>query len=152
MEAVTHQVLHAEPIGSGNLMSIGRASYMLIKQYNFPNTYEKKEKLYSADSDRLESWDSQRFKTSLEKYYKDCYPNSIHYAVEKKSDEDNLKAIIEISNADSETNWTGYRVMGSVDGGGRNVYTFQLFQKNPDSKTEVYSNNDAPNVLKGKRY
>ena len=125
---------------------------MLIKQYNFPNTYEEKDKMYTAYSDRLESWDSDKFKSAVEKYYKNCCPNSIHYGVKRNSNEENLKAIIDISNADKEISWTGYRVMGTVNGQGWNVYTLQLFAKSPDTTTEVFSNNDAPNVLKDKRY
>lgn len=133
-------------------MSIGSASNMLIKQYNFPNIYEEKDKMHTAYSDRLESWDNEKFKSAVEKHYKGCYPNSMHYGIERNSDETNLKALIDISDADKKTNWTGYRVMGTVDGRGWNVYTLQLFAKSPDTNTEVFSNNDAPNVLKGKRY
>lgn len=55
------QVLIAEPYRYAALGSNGDASYMLMRQFQFPNTYDPDlDKITQADSDRLCSWDYQQ--------------------------------------------------------------------------------------------
>ncbi len=49
--------------------------------------------------------------------------------------------------------WTGFRIMVSVhQGNGFPVYTLELFAKHADTSTQVYSEANAPNVLRRPRY
>lgn len=55
--------------------------------------------------------------------------------------------------ADKTIAWSGYRVLGTVNrGNGYPVWTLEIFAKGPDSDTEVYTGQVAPNVLSGPRY
>lgn len=144
-----YQVLPAEPAGSGTLCSIGRASYMLIKQYNFPDFYTDQDRLDHFYSDRLETENS--YKERVNKHFRDGYPY-MHPQIESSTDAAVLAALIDICEADKETTWTGYRVTATVTLLGWTVYTMELFAKHPESSTEVYSGNTAPNILSGLRY
>lgn len=147
----------AEPYRSGQLDSTGNASYMLLSQFNFPLAYEDNEELSSRDSDRLQ-WTHQshvagclrRFGCGFESF------NSIRVSefegwILKQSSENLLNFVTELISATDYASWTGYRIMGTVKESGQTTYSFQLFARDPNGATEVYTGEPAPNVLPGPR-
>jgi len=134
----------AQAPGSQSLESFGKATYMLLRQYAFPDTYEHDEEFLSADSDRIFSWDHEHARACSQRHIGDqsfltwlqCAESAAILAFCK----DMLKA------KDSVV-WTGFRVLGSVNAAtGYNVWTYQVFAKDPTKDTKVYSGGRAPNV------
>ena len=79
----------ANPPGSGKLMSIGTASNMLIKQFNFPHIYDnEKDEIETDWSDHIERRDYNKYRTLVEKHFgKNAHPNNLHPYIEQNSDE-----------------------------------------------------------------
>lgn len=129
--------------------SFDKTSYMLIRQYQFPDVYYRDmDILLSADDDRCFMWDY--------KYTRRCFTEHLgtgEGALERWAMSATLEKIMaflkDILKADEATNWTGFRIMGTVNrANGFPVWTFQLFAKHPETDTKVYSGLDAPNVEK----
>ena len=140
------KVYMANQYRPNSLGSFDRTQYMLMRQFQFPYDYERGEEMMSADSDRLWSWDHEH----TDRVFRErtgsgelSFEGWLHSA----SDENIMKFLIDVLKADVNIKWTGYRVMGSVHlGNGYVVWTFELFAKRPDSRTEVYTGGNAPNV------
>ena len=140
-------VLVAQAPFSEDLGSFGRAQYMLIRQCDFPHTYEVDEAHLSADSDRLSTWDYE--------YTRACFQRhtgrgemALAEWVRKTSATKLLAFCTDILKAHPRgTPWTGCRVPGTVNvSNGFVVWTIEAFAKRPGSRTRVYSGDTAPNI------
>lgn len=144
-------VLEAEPFNANQTGSFGNASYMLLRQHRFPHDFEDHERLTGADSDRLAQWDRARYEavmrerpqpeaTGYQNWLQSCSPSRM------------LPFLVKLLGADSNVEWTGYRILVSVNkSNGYPVYSFELFAKDPRSATNVYSGHEAPNVKQTER-
>lgn len=135
------------PYGYGGLGSFDRTQYMLLAQHNYPAEYDdEKDKLTSADHDRLRVWNN-RF-SEITKNHTGTGELGLDSWVQKATPEKILAYLIEVFSADHDVPWNGYRVMGSVHlGNGYPVFSMCLFYKHPDSDTKTYSGHGwAPNV------
>lgn len=119
---------------------------MLLKQYQFPDTFEEHEKHITADHDRCLMWDGKHASECFKRHTGtgdlgfDSWLSSADDAAVMAFLKDILKADIKID-------WTGYRVTGTVNrGNGYPVWTLELFAKDPKSATVVYTGPRAPNV------
>ncbi len=146
------QVYKAEPFRFGAMGSLGDASSMLIRQFQFPNTFDERDQKVLEDSDRLSTRDYG--------YNSACYlrhtgkgelrlPEWAREVTHQKV----LAFLIDVLKVDKAVAWTGYRITGTVNrSNGYPVYTYELFAKHPESDTVVYNEGKAPNVLPGPRY
>lgn len=131
----------------GCLGSFDSTEYMLIRQYNFPNIYDSSlDKIISADSDRC----SQRDRDHAQRCFKEHIGTGemdLERWARSAKDEDVITFLKDILKADPKTEWTGYRIMGTVHrSSGYTIWTLSLFSKNPKSDTKVFTGEDAPNV------
>lgn len=133
-----------EPMQLG---STGNAKRMIIRQFDFPFTYDDNEMVEGVDSDIMHRAFPDHTEECVKKH--GLFMNfDWERWFSKKSDSEILNFIKEYGKADPKINWTGYRILGSVHtGNGINVWTLELFAKSPKSKTETYSKIKAPNVL-----
>lgn len=127
-----------------SLWSLGGAQDMLIRQYNFPYTFNSNETILTDHSDRADP-----------QYFKQCFgeigvaEHTCEYWLRGEKLGKILTFLKKIMKADEKINWTGFRVLGSVTERGSTVFTWQLFAKDPKSDTEVYTGEQqAPNVIK----
>jgi len=141
------QVYPALPYAPCCLGSLDRTAYMLLRQYCFPDIFNNQlDRHMIADSDRIFSWDYDHARRCF-KQYTGTGELGLESWIRSVSDEKAMEFLKDILKADVRVQWTGYRVMGSVhQGNGYPVWTLELFAKHPDSGTEVYSGENAPNV------
>jgi hypothetical protein len=148
------RVYPAEPFRYGALSSIrGDASYMLMRQWNFPDTYSELDKFQSADHDRMQGWDYKHFDRVCQEHLK-TGPMALMSRPLKASREQILAfckdahKTTEATFSDGTTGeWTGFRILATLNrSNGFLVFSIQLFAKHPDSDTKTYSNGNAPNV------
>ncbi len=124
----------------------------LIRQFQFPDWYENDEETLCADHDHLRG----------DPATEGCFERHTHTGEQGLSEwlrrttttEDQVFAFLrEILQADPRINWTGYRVMGGVHtGNGAAIWSMTLFAKRPDSRTKVYTGENAPNVIERREH
>jgi hypothetical protein len=133
----------ATPYKSCNTGAYGTASHMLIRQWRFPHQFRYDEIRVGAFSDRL---DFKHWQKCLKKHMRLCDINtdSIESWFRNSKVEKIMSFIVEL--LETEDSWTGFRVRVTVKGNGQCAWHFDLFKKNPDSKTEVFSGENAPNI------
>lgn len=137
-----YPVLQAEPFRFGAMGSLGNASCMLLRQWNFPAEYDHdRDQMHSADDDRLRSWDYEHDRA--------CYKRHVNRHMDSwaqsASPEQIMAFLKDVLKADPEVNWTGFRILGTVNrSNGYPVYSYQLFAN--VSGVPVYSGEHAPNV------
>ena len=141
------QVMQAQAYRYGAMGSLGDASYMLIRQVNFPAEYDPAvDEFMTADDDRLLSWDYDHTRACFKKYTGSGELRFGEWA-QGASEEDLMECIKALLKADRLIDWTGCRVLGTVHrGNGYPVWTLQLFANK--SGVKVYSGPFAPNVEK----
>ncbi len=132
------RVFTARPYKIGEMWCRGNARYMIIRQYNYPDTYDDDEKVYTVDSDRKSNFNEICKKHNTSEMQFDQFLEGPDHAI--------LAFIIDLLEIDQNITWTGYRVMGTVGENGHNIWSFGIFAKNPSSTTAVYSERIAPNV------
>jgi hypothetical protein len=131
------------------LGSLGSAEGMLIRQHNFPDTYDSgRDKLASVDHDRLLGWDYQR---AMECFRRHTGTGDVGLGTwARRAWPDKVLAFLVDAcggYVSTDVSWTGFRVLGTVNrSNGYAVWTLELFAKHPQSKTRVYSSESAPNV------
>lgn len=147
------EVYPSEPYRCGAMGSLGDASCMLLRQFNFPNTYTRNlDKHSMADHDRCMSWDPEHTRRCF-KQHTGTGELGLEDWLRRATDENVLVFLRDILKAEPGVTWTGYRIMGTVHrGNGYPVWTLELFAKHPDTDTEVYTGSNAPNVLSHVRY
>lgn len=140
------RVLTAEPYRSGELGSFGKASSMLIRQFQFPDTYHESDRFVSADDDRLRGWDYKHTRRAFSEHT-GCGELALERWVNGATDAQILAFLCDVLKAAADAEWTGYRILGTVNrSSGYVVWSLQLFAKHPESATQVYSGRNAPNV------
>jgi len=150
------KIRKAEGHSWGEMGSFGKASNMLMRQFNYPAEYDnKKDVLRSADSDRLLDWDYAGFRATLKKHlgHGEMSIGELIRATDSAgnyimSDADVFAFIKEALKTEEQNpgvEWTGYRVTGTVNrSNGYPIFTLSLFANL--SGVEVYSGDFAPNV------
>jgi len=141
------QVLAANPYEMGQFGSFGKAEMMLLKQFNFPDIYDDLlDKLVRADHDRCRQWDYAYFSRCLKKFTGTEGDMFLEAWFQKADDETILRFLRTVLKAGVRTKWTGYRILGTVEGSGNVIWGFELFAKHPQSDTVVYTGHNAPNI------
>ena len=151
------RVLTAQPSGSQSMGSLGRAAHMLIRQHNFPDTYADNEHLTGADSDRLAYNNYKQNEDCLQRHTGvpgDMGLASWAWRVTCKELLAFCVDALQLSSTYSEVLWTGCRILGTVNrSNGHSVWTIEVFAKDPNGTTKVYSTSDnAPNVQRQETY
>ena len=154
MKNDTKEVFLAEPKDMSRNFSLGNASYMLLRQYKFPHIYsDHLDKLTDNDHDRCFDQDFEHATKCLKQHTGKTGKYAIGDWIEKASDRQIIAFLTDILKVGKEaTKWTGYRIMVTITPSGGSVWTLQLFAKNPNSKTIVYTGEKAPNILPGRRH
>lgn len=141
-------VYRAETYRHGAMGSLGDASCMLITQHQFPSEYD-------SDLDKWTGWDHDRIMQQQYAHESRCFQEhtgtgelGLEEWVQINARPGKVLAFIkDILEADPDVEWTGYRIMGTVNrGSGYPVWTLDLFSKHPDSNTKVFDTKDAPNL------
>ncbi len=138
------EVLLADPYNYRDMSSLGNAKYMLVKQFKFPLTFDQeKDQFNTAYLDRIQSWWPKDTEVCLKKF--NLPQMGLEHQIRNMEDNKILDFLCEIMKAEREK-YTGYRILCGVGGSGYPYYSFQLFSKHPDTDTEVFSGEHAPNV------
>ncbi len=149
-----HEVYLAEPYRPSDLGSFGKASCMLLRQYQFPHFYTDQDKHLSADHDRCLMWDRDHTSRCFDKYVSGRTNNGFEGWARTAREEDIMAFLKDVLKADPSVVWTGFRLLGTVNrSNGYPVWSFELFAKHPESDIEVYtgdymSNGDYPPNVK----
>jgi len=146
-------VYQAEQRRHGAMGSLGDASYMLIRQHQFPHEYD-------ADLDKMTGWDHDRIMQQQHEHGRRCFQQhtgtgelGLQGWAEEATPEQILAFLKDILKASDDVEWTGFRILGTVNrSNGYPVFTLQLFAKHSDSQTEVFDTKDAPHLIRGSRY
>lgn len=134
----------ANPYQLGQMGTFGKAKEMLLKQYQFPAFFEQhKDEIASDYLDRIQVQYPEDSKKCLKKF--GLEGGQIEVKLRIMEDNNILDFLCEIMKVEREK-YTGYRIIGDVGDNGRDYYCFQLFYKHPDTDTEVFSGEHAPNV------
>lgn len=123
---------------------------MLVRQFQFPLEFDEElDWLEFADDDRLAQHHGHDFCDTCFKEHTGNRAMNLEKWLrwDKPSDEQVLVFLKAIMKADPNKNWTGYRIKGSLPPNGFPMWTFELFAKHPNSATEVFTGDHAPNVL-----
>lgn len=154
MKDDTEEVFLAEPKDMSRNHSLGNASCMLLRQFQFPHIYsDHLDKLTGTDHDRCFSQDFDHATKCLKQHTGQTGQYVIGDWIQKASDGQIIAFLTDILKVGKEaTKWTGYRIMVTITLSGGPVWTLELFAKNPTSKTAVYTGEEAPNILPGLRY
>lgn len=140
-------VYPAEPKRYNAMGSFGKASYMLIRQHQFPHTYSQQDEIISADSDRCFQWDHDHARRCFNQHTGGGQLDLQRW-VEDATPEEVIAFLADLLKAGPASRWSGFRVLGTVNrGNGYAVWTLQLFRKHPESTTEVFTGESAPNIL-----
>lgn len=145
----------AEAYRWGAMGSLGDASNMIMRQFNFPAVFVPNvDDIASADSDRILGWDYNHFRAVLKKYVGTgegaigSWVRQEYQTGMEPTDQvvmDFIKEALKISENHPGVDWTGWRITGTVHrGNGFPIYTLSLFANR--SGVEVYSDEMAPNV------
>ncbi|MDB4983981.1 MAG: hypothetical protein JWM20_160 [Patescibacteria group bacterium] len=144
-----NQVFQARKYNSGRLFSGFKASYMILRQHKFPWEYPQKEEAYLCryDSDRVFRQENERAKACAVKYVGKDYRNEYDLVawIQKARHEKVISFIQEFIEADSAKQWTGYRIMLTMEQGWP-ILTLEMYAQTKESNTKVYSRRIAPNV------
>ncbi len=145
------KVLPAQPYDPNETGSLGHASCMLLRQFQFPDEFFAPDKHTQADHDRLLMWDHGHTSNCFKKHM-DTGDMGLGDWVRHASDENILNFLKDVLKTDSSIKWTGYRVTVTVHRGtGYPVWGLELFAKHPSTDTVVYTGQNAPNVLGSSR-
>lgn len=144
-----NQVSKAQPFEYDQMGSFGNASGMILRQYRFPDTYTNKEKIETADHDRIVSYfGHEHWGECIQKAKWHMKNSGFERWLQEGAPDGILSFLVDVLKLDSNIKWTGFRILGTVNRStGYPVYSLQVFAKDPKSKTKVYSNLNAPNVI-----
>ena len=153
MSDQTRSVCSAQPYRKGatdpDCPTIKQANYMLLRQYQFPDSY-------SGELDELIAKSHDMCFAMNPAYVYECFLNIVGgddiYLEQwglQASNDDIFDFIIKMLGVDGEPiNWTGYRITGTIyTHASRPSWALELFSKHPRSTTKVYSGGVAPNVM-----
>ena len=148
----------------GDLGSLGNGAYVLQRQHNYPDTYDDRDVVWTVDHDRVDFSLARRcyekhMKTGdmgLGRWAQTASKEKVIAFLADMMQEPKPRVpkpgVLPIEYIDADFDWTGFRVMGTVNrSNGYVVWSLQLFAKHPESDTKVYSGSHAPNVKGGAR-
>ncbi|MBI5654717.1 hypothetical protein HZC53_03640 [Candidatus Uhrbacteria bacterium] len=151
-----YQVLKAQAFNSREIGSLGNASLMFIRQFQFPDTYDPLDGYVGVDHDHVMSEGRNRCIECLMRHTGFGELGLGDWARRTRDADEKFYVVSDVKiiaflkdflQAEPGTNWTGYRITQTVNrGNGAPVWTLEIFAKHPDSKTKVYTGQDAPNV------
>lgn len=137
------EVRLANPYNYRDMSSLGNAEDMLVKQFQFPLTFDQEKDCISTTYlDRILGWWPEDTEYCLKKF--NLPKMGLEEQIRKMDDQKIIDFLCEIMKIKSR--WNGYRILCGVGGNGSPYYCFQLFLKHPDTDTEVFSGEHAPNV------
>jgi hypothetical protein len=146
-------VIIAAPYRSHELGSLGLASNMYIRQFQFPHTYSEADQYTQIDLDRI--FLDPYTRSVFEKYGvrgERSFPGWVRGAWDKDVLAFLSELVPHFTNSEPLGQWTGYRVMGTVNpSNGYLVCHLELFSKHDQSETPVYTGQRAPNVARPER-
>lgn len=142
-------VIRATRYDSNETGSLGRASNMYIRQFEFPNKYSASDVYTQIDLDRI--CHTHEVARAFEKH---GVRGEMSFGswVRKQHDKTVLACLADIVPHFTKVKplaagWTGYRVLLTVHrGNGFPVFHLELFSKHPEGGTIVHSGSNAPNV------
>lgn len=143
---MTQTVHLAEPYRPYQLHSLGKANYMLLRQTDFPYKLEEEDEVQSIDSDRC---DYEIFRDICLRLTGDHQDSHIELWLRQAPNTAVMKFVQAVHG--TTTDWHGYRVMATVGDNGHTIWTLQLSKLGKRSSTDVYTGDEAPNVLPGPR-
>ena len=138
------EVFPAQPYQPRNMGSTGRAEYMLLRQFEFPDAYDEHlDILDFADHDRLLGRGGGNVEECFKRHI-GTGSGGLQGWLENAADLQVMNFLKDLLGADSQVTWTGYRILGTVNRmSGFPVWTLELFAKHPASRTTVRSDNPA---------
>lgn len=146
-------VYPAEAYRSNALGSFGNASYMLIRQHQFPCSYdENRDVMAGQDHDRILE---QKYEHGRRCFTQHTGTGELAFEnwVTRATPEQVLEFLKDILEADNTVTWTGFRILGTVNrSSGYTVWSLLLFAKHPQTTTEVFDGKNAPDLIFGSRY
>lgn len=143
-----HRVLTANLFG--NLGSFGRGEYVLMRQIDFPDSYDPRDQIHSADHDRIMAWHGLAHVQDCCQKYTGTGDMGIGNWAKTAAANLVLDFCVAMLQADPTVQWTGCRILGTVNrSNGYVVWSIQVFAKHSESNTKVYSGTTAPNVQIG---
>ena len=120
---------------------------MLIRQFQFPLECCEADSTTGRDTDRIILQDFERAQGCLKRHGV-LGEGAIGDWSRRATDEAVINFLVDFIPADQNIVWTGYQISGSVDkSNGGVIYHLRLFAKHPESSTEVYTGQNAPNVI-----
>jgi len=127
------EIHKAEAYQPWRMGSLGNASNMLLRQFQFPTRYDADvDVLTSADHDRCLQWDYEHARAVFTKYLK-TGELALPEWLKRGSTTDEmvmafLKEILKVEQGYPDVKWTGYRITYTVNrSNGYPVFTFSLF-------------------------
>lgn len=127
--------------------NLGEGDQMLLRQYRFPQQYSDNEILVTSHSNNAAEWIPEYF----EKWFggfNEIIGETFNYWLQREDRKKILVFLKQVMKTDEAITWTGWRILISQING-YPVFIYQLFARNPQSHTRVYSGNQlAPNVKK----
>ena len=125
------------------------ANKMLIRQHHFPDSYHPEELYLIQDHDYCVAVDYEHVSKCFLEFTGGGDRELEHWTRNIATDDMVFDFLITLLYGDEcEIEWTGYRITGTMfKRANPPMWTFELFSKHPDSETEVYSGEDAPNVM-----
>ena len=148
----TATALIAEPWRPNAMGSFGDAMYMILGQYRFPLHYDpERETVQVVDSDRVGPLHlSECYARHLKPLDEERSLGALHQAIPQLPGPVLVAYAVDVVKADPKRTWTGARVLGSVNrGNGYPVYSFEVFARDPEGDTQVFSGRTASNVQAG---
>jgi len=144
----------SQAVLTGNMGSLGQASNKLIRQWQFPDTYDDVvDEMHQADHDRMITWNYRETMDVFKRHMNTGDIGLAHWCNTVKP-EKVLALLVDLfivcQDDKNKSNfkaikWTGFRITGTVNrSSGHPVYSLWLFAKGETSITMVYTGNDAP--------
>jgi hypothetical protein len=132
----------------GALSSLGQGRNVFLRQFNFPLVYDERDRMVYLDHDRVIQHRGEKARECFQRHIGTA-EMGLQSWLEKEgvTDQRVLDFLLDLTELKSEANWTGYRITSTVhQGQGFPIWQIEIFAKHPDTSTEVFTGEDAPNV------
>lgn len=118
--------------------------HMLLRQWNFPYMYTGKDKMIAKHLHKCDRTHLTKCMSKFNNLNECCLVDFL----QKEMNETVFIFTKDALCASSDINWTGYRILVTVHKTKAiPIILLEIFAKHPQSKIEVYSGMEAPNVL-----
>lgn len=134
------QVYPSIPNTASTPSSTGNGLYMLIRQFQFPDSYNERDRHFMTDRDRLFYRNKKRASSRCFKEYTGTGELDLEKWVRRATDIEVMAFLRAMLDPRRLHDWTGYRIMCTAHrGNGYPVWTLELFAKHSSSQTRVYT-------------